>query len=92
MSRPRPRGLVGHQTVGTTAATNVSLPATNGKRVTVLSKTTVVDNGKQNMDDTEEPLIEVLQEVPTDENKTTVAVINATVSVTNNGQVHETHL
>ena len=57
--------------------------------MTVLSKTVET----KNIGDTaEEPLIEVLHEAPKDENKTTVAVINATVSLTNNGQVHETHL
>ena len=81
-----------------------SMPATtNGKRVTVLSKTVVHENKKNQeppaavADETEEPLIEVLQDEDVSNghqgggNKTTVAVINAT-NVTNNGQVHETHL
>lgn len=71
--------------------------------MSVLSKTVVHEN-KKNMatsvpDETEEPLIEVLHEEEAAAvnssnghgNKTTVAVINAT-NVTNNGQVHETHL
>ena len=108
-TRPaRVGGLGGqnHQTVP--ATTNAASAATtNGKRVSVLSKTVVHEN-KKNMenqtalpvpDETEEPLIEVLHEEEAAAvnssnghgNKTTVAVINAT-NVTNNGQVHETHL
>lgn len=107
-TRPaRVGGLGGqnHQTVPATNAASASA-TTNGKRVSVLSKTVVHEN-KKNMenqtlpvpDETEEPLIEVLHEEEAAAvnssnghgNKTTVAVINAT-NVTNNGQVHETHL
>ena len=104
-TRPARVGLGGqnhNQTVPATIAASAAA-TTNGKRVSVLSKTVVHEN-KKNMatsvpDETEEPLIEVLHEEEAAAvnssnghgNKTTVAVINAT-NVTNNGQVHETHL
>ena len=105
-TRPARVGLGGqnhNQTVPATIAASAAAATTNGKRVSVLSKTVVHEN-KKNMatsvpDETEEPLIEVLHEEEAAAvnssnghgNKTTVAVINAT-NVTNNGQVHETHL
>ena len=105
-TRPARVGGQNHQTVPATTIAASASATTNGKRVSVLSKTVVHEN-KKNMenqtlpvpDETEEPLIEVLHEEEAAAvnssnghgNKTTVAVINAT-NVTNNGQVHETHL
>ena len=105
-TRPTRVGGQNHQTVPATTIAASASATTNGKRVSVLSKTVVHEN-KKNMenqtlpvpDETEEPLIEVLHEEEAAAvnssnghgNKTTVAVINAT-NVTNNGQVHETHL
>ena len=105
-TRPARVGGQNHQTVPATTNAASASATTNGKRVSVLSKTVVHEN-KKNMenqtlpvpDETEEPLIEVLHEEEAAAvnssnghgNKTTVAVINAT-NVTNNGQVHETHL